>query len=168
MSFTRRSRSIVRARMFGTASRMHSVGRLERSPRFLFMPDLNDPAVRAAQLRKEIKEHDRRYYDEAAPIISDAEYDFLFRELREIEERHPELVTEDSPTQRVGGKPTEGFRRVRHAVEMLGLDNLFAAGGCEPLRKFVESVQRELPGEKLTWHVETKIDGVAVSLRYED
>jgi DNA ligase (NAD+) len=134
----------------------------------LSMPDLNDPAVRAAQLRKEIKEHDRRYYDEAAPIVSDAEYDLLFRELREIEERHPELVTKDSPTQRVGGKPTEGFRRVRHAVEMLSLDNLFAADGFEPLRKFVESVQRELPGEKLTWHVEPKIDGVAVSLRYED
>jgi DNA ligase (NAD+) len=132
------------------------------------MPNLNDPAVRAEQLRKEIKEHDRRYYDEAAPIISDAEYDLLFRELREIEERHPELLTKDSPSQRVGGKPTEGFRRVRHAVEMLSLDNLFAADGFEPLRKFVESVQRELPGEKLTWHVEPKIDGVAVSLRYED
>jgi DNA ligase (NAD+) len=132
------------------------------------MPDSNDPAVRAAQLRKEIKEHDRRYYDEAAPIISDAEYDLLFRELREIEERHPELLTKDSPTQRVGGKPTEGFRRVRHAVEMLSLDNLFAADGFEPLRKFVDSVQRELPGETLTWHVEPKIDGVAVSLRYED
>lgn len=131
------------------------------------MPDSNDPAVRAAQLRKEIKEHDRRYYDEAAPIISDAEYDRLFRELREIEERHPELLTKDSPTQRVGGKPTEGFRRVRHAVEMLSLDNLFAADGFEPLRKFVESVQRELPGEDLTWHVEPKIDGVAISLRYE-
>lgn len=131
------------------------------------MPDSNDPAVRAAQLRKEIKEHDRRYYDEAAPIISDAEYDLLFRELREIEERHPELLTKDSPTQRVGGKPTEGFRRVRHAVEMLSLDNLFAADGFEPLRKFVESVHRELPGEKLTWHVEPKIDGVAISLRYE-
>jgi DNA ligase (NAD+) len=132
------------------------------------MPDLNDPAVRAAQLRKEIKEHDCRYYDEAAPIISDAEYDLLFRELRDIEERHPELVTKDSPTQRVGGKPTEGFRRVRHAVQMLSLDNLFAADGFEPLRKFVESVQRELPGEKLTWHLEPKIDGVAVSLRYEN
>lgn len=132
------------------------------------MPDSNDPAVRAAQLRKEIKEHDRRYYDEAAPIISDAEYDLLFRELREIEERHPELLTKDSPTQRVGGKPTEGFRRVRHAVEMLSLDNLFAADGFEPLRKFVDSVQRELPGEELTWHVEPKIDGVAISLRYED
>jgi DNA ligase (NAD+) len=132
------------------------------------MPDLNDPAARAAQLRKEIKEHDRRYYDEADPIVSDAEYDLLFRELREIEERHPELVTKDSPTQRVGGKPTEGFRRVRHSVEMLSLDNLFAADGFEPLRKFIESVQRELPGEELTWHVEPKIDGVAVSLRYEN
>jgi DNA ligase (NAD+) len=132
------------------------------------MPDSNDPAVRAAQLRKEIKEHDRRYYDEAAPVISDSEYDLLFRELREIEERHPELLTKDSPTQRVGGKPTEGFRRVRHSVEMLSLDNLFAADGFEPLRKFIESVQRELPGETLTWHVEPKIDGVAISLRYED
>jgi DNA ligase (NAD+) len=140
----------------------------ERWPLFFSMSELNDSAARAAQLRKEIKEHDRRYYDEAAPIISDAEYDLLFRELREIEERHPELLTRDSPTQRVGGKPTEGFKRVRHAVEMLSLDNLFAADGFEPLRKFIDSVQRELPGEELTWHVEPKIDGVAISLRYEN
>jgi DNA ligase (NAD+) len=131
------------------------------------MADWNDPSSRVAELRKEIREHDRRYYEDAAPVISDAEYDLLFRELRELEERHPELVTPDSPTQRVGGKPTEGFRRVRHSVEMLSLDNLFAAEGFEPLRKFVDSVQRELPGEELTWLVEPKIDGVAASFRYE-
>jgi DNA ligase (NAD+) len=131
------------------------------------MADWNDPSSRAEELRKEIREHDRRYYQDAAPIISDAEYDLLFRELRELEEHHPELVTPDSPTQQVGGKPTEGFKRVRHSVEMLSLDNLFAAEGFEPLRKFVDSVQRELPGEELSWLVEPKIDGVAVSFRYE-
>jgi DNA ligase (NAD+) len=132
------------------------------------MPDSSDPKHYIAQLRQEIREHDRRYYEEAAPTISDAEYDALFRELRRLEEAHPDLLTPDSPTQRVSGKPTEGFRRVRHAVQMLSLDNLFAAEGFEPLRKFIEAVEDALTPEKPTWLVEPKIDGVAVSLRYED
>src|SRR5215204_1388335 len=132
------------------------------------MPDSSDAKNRIAQLRREISEHDRRYYEQAAPSISDAEYDALFRELRRLEEEHPDLLTSDSPTQRVAGRPSEGFRRVRHAVPMLSLDNLFAAEGFEPLRKFIHGVEDALAGEKPTWLVEPKIDGVAVSLRYED
>ena len=128
------------------------------------MPDSKE---RIARLRREIEEHDRRYYVEARPSISDADYDALFRELRAIEEGHPELITPDSPTQRVGGKPIAGFKQVRHAVPMLSLDNLFAKDGIDGLRKFVVSVEKLLPGEPLEWLVEPKIDGLAVNLRYE-
>ena len=128
------------------------------------MPDSKE---RIARLRREIEEHDRRYYVEARPSISDADYDALFRELRAIEEAHPELITPDSPTQRVGGKPIAGFKQVRHAVPMLSLDNLFAKDGIDGLRKFVVSVEKLLPGEPLEWLVEPKIDGLAVNLRYE-
>lgn len=125
------------------------------------------PAHRAATLRADIREHDRRYYEEAKPSISDFEYDALYRELREIEEAHPELLTPDSPTQRVGGKPIEGFQQVRHQVPMLSLDNIFAKDGAEAVQKWVVSVQKLLPDEPLEWYAEPKIDGVAVSLRYE-
>ncbi len=119
-------------------------------------------------LRSELEEHNRRYYEHDAPTISDADYDALFRELRELEEAHPEFQSPDSPTQRVGGKPLEGFAKVAHRVPMLSLDNLFAKEGLDGLRKFVVSVEKLLPGEPLEWHVEPKIDGVAVSLRYEN
>lgn len=138
---------------------------------------------RHAQLRREIEEHDRAYYVEARPTISDADYDALFRELRDIEAAHPELVTPDSPTQRVGGKATAGFKQVRHRVPMLSLDNLFAekrsqakdaaeldamrAAERDRVAKWIASVEKLLPGEALAWHVEPKVDGVAVSLRYE-
>src|SRR5580704_12125951 len=123
------------------------------------------PHARIAHLRQQLEEHNRRYYDEAAPTVSDAEYDALFRELRDLEAAHPELITSDSPTQRVGGKATAGFKQVRHAVPMLSLDNLFAKEGFEALRKWISSVEKVLPGEKLTWLIEPKIDGLAVSLR---
>ena len=128
------------------------------------MPDLR---ARLSSLRQEIEEHNRRYYDQARPTVSDAAYDALFRELREIEEAHPEWVTPDSPTQRVGEKSTTGFRPVRHALPMLSLDNLFAKDGIDGLKKFVASVERAVPGEPLEWLVEPKVDGLAVSLRYE-
>ena len=127
-----------------------------------------DSSARIAQLRLELEEHNHRYYDEAAPRISDAEYDALFRELQALEAAHPELITPDSPTQRVGGKATAGFKQVRHAAPMLSLDNLFAKDGFEALRKWIASVEKMLPGEMLEWHVEPKIDGLAVSLRYEN
>jgi DNA ligase (NAD+) len=126
------------------------------------------PHDRILQLRQEIEEHNRRYYDAAKPTISDADYDALFRELRALEEAHPEWLTPDSPTRRVGEKATAGFKQVRHALPMLSLDNLFAKEGFEALRKWVVSVEKVLPGEKTVWLVEPKVDGLAVSLRYED
>ncbi len=134
------------------------------------MPDV---AARIQTLRTEIEEHNRRYYEEAAPTVSDAEYDRLLRELSDLEEAHPEFATPDSPTRRVGGKPVTGFASVRHGVPMLSLDNVFARDGAEAVQKFVTSVQNELrkkdalPDEPLAWLVEPKIDGVAMSLRYE-
>src|SRR3954454_23792245 len=127
-----------------------------------------DPAARIAQLREEIRGHDRRYYEQAAATITDLEYDSLFRELRGLEEAHPELLTPDSPTQRVGGQPLQGFKPVQHLAPMLSLDNLFSKEGPEAVRKWIVSVEKLLPGEPLEWLVEAKIDGVAVSLRYEE
>ncbi|HEU4678578.1 MAG TPA: NAD-dependent DNA ligase LigA, partial [Terrimicrobiaceae bacterium] len=118
-------------------------------------------------MRKEIERHNTLYYERARPEISDQEFDALFSELRELEEKHPELRTGDSPTQRIGGRPSHGFSQVRHAVPMLSLDNLFAKEGLDGLRKFVHSVSRALPGEILDWLVEPKVDGVAINLRYE-
>lgn len=127
-----------------------------------------NPAHRIHEIRTEILDHDRRYYQEAAPSISDREYDLLFRELRDLETAHPELVTPDSPTQRVGGKPLESFAQVQHRVPMLSLDNLFAdKDGVDGIQKWISSVERLLPGEPLTWLVEPKVDGLAVTLRYE-
>ncbi len=129
------------------------------------MPDIR---TKIARLRQELEEHNRRYYEQAAPTILDAEYDALFRELRDLEEAHPEFQSPDSPTQRVGGKALEGFAKITHRVPMLSLDNLFAKEGIDGLRKFVVGVEKLLPGEPLEWLVEPKIDGVAVSLRYEN
>src|SRR5205085_10294439 len=132
---------------------------------FTAMPD--SPA-RNLQHLHELEEHNRRYYDEAAPAITDQEYDALFRELQALEEAHPDLITPDSPTRRVGEKATAGFKQVRHAVPMLSLDNLFAKEGIDGLRKWITSVEKMLPGETLEWHVEPKIDGLAINVRYED
>lgn len=128
---------------------------------------LSDAQERVANLRREIAEHDRLYYEENRPVVSDAAYDALFRELRDLEAAYPELIEPDSPTQRVSGKPLAGFKRARHAVPMLSLDNLFAKDGFEALQKWCASVEKLLPGERLDWLVEPKIDGLAVSLRYE-
>ena len=121
-----------------------------------------------ADLRREIAEFDYQYYVEHRPTVLDAEYDARFRKLRDLEEEHPELVTPDSPTQRVGGQPLKGFKQVLHRVPMLSLDNLLAKEGLEGLQKWIGSVEKLLPGEKLEWLVEPKIDGLAVSLRYVD
>ncbi|HET7237510.1 MAG TPA: hypothetical protein VFI76_00675, partial [Terrimicrobiaceae bacterium] len=128
---------------------------------------IEGPAERAEWLRREIERHNALYYERARPEISDQEFDALFRELRDLEAKHPELRTEDSPTQRIGGRPGQGFSQIRHAVPMLSLDNLFAKEGLDGLRKFVHSVSRALPGEILDWLVEPKVDGVAINLRYE-
>jgi DNA ligase (NAD+) len=124
-----------------------------------------DAAKRVAQLRREIEEHNRRYYQEAAPTISDREYDRLYAELVDLETRFPDLVTPDSPTQRVGGKPLESFAQVRHRVPMLSLENTYSE---EEVENFYARITRLLPNEKIPVVVEPKVDGVAVALLYEE
>lgn len=119
----------------------------------------------AEQLRAEIARHDRLYYVEAAPAISDRDYDRLMAQLTAIEAEHPELVTPESPTQRVGGRPIEGFATVRHAVPMLSIDNTYS---FDEIREWDARIRRALlPDEPVRFAVELKVDGVAVSLRYE-
>jgi DNA ligase (NAD+) len=127
-----------------------------------------DISTRIEQLRDEIRRHDRLYYVEARPEISDRQYDLLIDELEGLEAEHPELVTPDSPTQRVGGEPVEGFETVQHAQPMLSIDNTYSR---EDLAKFDQRVRRVLAeaGEGMFHYlVDPKIDGVAISLRYED
>lgn len=116
-------------------------------------------------LRSEIRRHDHLYYIEAKPEISDYEYDTLYRKLREIEAAHPELVTPDSPTQRVSGNPLTAFQTVRHKLPMMSLDNTYDAND---LRRFHEYVVKGLGGDMPTYLVEPKIDGVSISIRYEN
>jgi DNA ligase (NAD+) len=126
--------------------------------------DQNTAHVRVASLRREISEHDRRYYQLDQPSVTDAEYDALIRELRSIEARFPELVTTDSPTQRVGGKATTLFAPVEHAAPMLSLDNVFS---LEELEAWAGRLVRGTEG-KIDFVCELKIDGLAVSLTYEN
>ena len=117
-------------------------------------------------LRGEIERHNRLYYVEAAQEISDREYDALYKELGAIEEEHPELVTPDSPTQRVGGEPLEGFETVEHSVPMLSIDNVYTEA---KLRAFDERMRKDLKDDGPPHYVvELKLDGVAMSLRYEN
>src|SRR5437762_2996225 len=122
-------------------------------------------AKRVAQLQGEIEEHNRRYYEEAAPTVSDREYDRLYEELVNLETKFPRLVSPDSPTQRVGGKPLKAFEPVRHRVPMLSLDNTYSE---KEVADFYARVTRLLPNEKIPVVIEPKVDGVAVSLMYED
>jgi len=126
-----------------------------------------DPKIieRVEELRRQIREHDYRYYVLAEPIISDFEYDMLMRELIELERQYPELVTPDSPTQRVGGAPTKEFPTVTHPVPMLSLNNAFT---IEEIRDFDRRVAELLEGEKYRYVAELKFDGVAVRLKYEN
>jgi DNA ligase (NAD+) len=121
-------------------------------------------AQRAEELRRLIEHHNYLYYVEARPEISDREFDRLLKELKEIEKAHPELLTPDSPTQRVGGQPIDGFVTVRHRRPMLSIDNTYNA---DELREFDRRVRKLLPGEAVAYVVELKIDGVAISLTYE-
>lgn len=117
------------------------------------------------RLRAEIERHDQLYYVQAQPEISDEEYDALLRRLRRLEEAHPELVSPDSPTQRVGGTPLEEFVQVEHRVPMLSMDNTYAPG---ELREFHQRVLKRLRGGRPRYVVEPKIDGVSISLHYEE
>src|SRR5262245_55435762 len=116
------------------------------------------------ELRRQIDYHNYKYYVETAPEISDLEFDKLLKGLEDLEHKHPEYLSPDSPTQRVGGQPIDGFATVRHAVPMLSLDNTYNEAD---LREFDGRVRRGLKGETPRYIVEQKIDGVSVSLTYE-
>ncbi|MCL6627747.1 MAG: NAD-dependent DNA ligase LigA, partial [Alicyclobacillus shizuokensis] len=122
-----------------------------------------DAAARIEQLRNQIEYHNRRYYVMDDPEITDAEYDALMRELMELEAAHPELVTPDSPSQRVGGEALAGFAKVEHEIPMLSLANAYSPAD---LREFDRRV-RAAVGDNIEYVCELKIDGLAVSLRYE-
>ncbi|MBI4179113.1 NAD-dependent DNA ligase LigA [bacterium] len=121
--------------------------------------------TRVLELRRVLEHHNRRYYVDARPEIPDAEYDRLYRELQELEDNHPELSDPASPTRRVGGGRLEGFVTVPHASQMLSLDNAYSK---EELREFLDRVMRSLERSDVEFVVEPKIDGVAVSLQYEE
>ena len=124
-----------------------------------------DQAGRAAELRELLERYNEQYFVRDAPTVSDAEYDALMRELRELEARHPELRVPDSPTQRVGSQPSAAFASYPHSMPMLSLGNAF---GAEELTAWHERLQRLLDGEAAAFTAELKIDGLAVSLRYRD
>lgn len=124
------------------------------------------PAQRVARLRDLIRHHEERYYLHDSPEISDAEFDALMRELLELESAHPELIDSTSPTQRVGGRPAEGFATSRHMLPMLSLDNAYSAAD---LRLFDERLARAIgapPGSALGYVTELKIDGLSIALTY--
>ncbi|MGH7314129.1 MAG: NAD-dependent DNA ligase LigA, partial [Candidatus Rokuibacteriota bacterium] len=125
--------------------------------------DRAEAAQRIAELRERIHHHDYLYYVEARPEIADAEYDALVRELRDLEVAFPDLVTPDSPTQRVAGQPVEAFRPVEHVQAMLSLDN---ATTPEHLREFAARLARVLPGARFSYVCEPKVDGLGVALLY--
>jgi DNA ligase (NAD+) len=124
-----------------------------------------EAASRAAFLSAELHRHNRLYYVEARPVISDKEFDGLLRELQEIEAQFPDLLTPDSPTQRVGGAALEGFTQITHSVRMMSLDNTYSE---EELTAFFARVQKGLGREQVECVIEPKVDGVAISVRYED
>ena len=137
------------------------------------------PEARIRELRTALDHHNRLYYTQATPEISDAEYDKLFRELEELEKKHPEFHDPNSPTLRVGGAPIEGFQQIRHAVPMLSIDDVFElgaeamekSGAARPeqeLIEFYQRLQKNLKRGNIAVTIEPKIDGVAVSLLYRN
>lgn len=134
----------------------------------LFDLDAEDAKARHKKLAAQIKEYDQAYYQEDAPKVSDAEYDSVRRELEDLEAKYPELITDQSPSQTVGAAPSKGFQKVRHAVPMLSLSNVFSE---EDVRDFLDRVRRFLglpENEVIELVAEPKIDGLSCSLRYEN
>src|SRR6185437_3582804 len=135
------------------------------------LPDVADltkaqAKVEHMRLALELEGHDRRYYQDDAPSITDAEYDTLRQRFNTIEKRFPEFVTSDSPSQKVGAVPSGRFKKVRHSLPMLSLDNAFAEADVVD---FVGRITRflKLPDDKIDFSAEPKIDGLSMSLRYE-
>jgi len=126
---------------------------------------LEEAQERIEALRRQIEQHNRQYHELDRPQITDAEYDALLRQLVEMESRHPELLTPDSPTQRVGSPPSQAFAKVTHRVPMLSLANAFER---EEVREFDRRVHRVLGSSPVGYVTELKIDGLAMSLLYED
>jgi DNA ligase (NAD+) len=129
-----------------------------------------DPFSRITELRRLIRHHEELYYIASQPEVSDAEFDDLMRELLQLEQEHPTLVTPDSPTQRVSGRVSEGFASVRHAEPMLSLDNAYNE---DELRAFDERVRKGLAEsgampDAVDYVAELKIDGLSIALTYED
>jgi DNA ligase (NAD+) len=129
----------------------------------MYMTDSIEKKIEA--LRREVEHHNCQYYVLDSPKISDLEFDQLMKELQELESQNPGLIAPDSPTQRVGGKPIEGFRQVEHSVPMLSIDNTYNEA---EVREFDNRIRRLLEGENPHYVVEHKIDGVSASLLYED
>src|ERR1035438_4654202 len=125
---------------------------------------MKDFAREAETLRAELRRHEHLYYVLDQPEVSDAEYDALMRRLRELEEAHPELASPDAPAGRVGGKPREGFVKVRHSAPMLSLDNALNEG---ELRDFDRRVGELLEGARYTYVAELKLDGLSMAVEYE-
>jgi DNA ligase (NAD+) len=134
--------------------------------------NLPTPEKRASELRRLIDHHNRLYYTQAEPEISDAEYDKLFRELEDLEKKHPALADPNSPTQRIGSKPLDGFSQINHPVPMLSIDDVFELKDAEipeaELITFYKRLQKNLGRENIAVTMEPKIDGVAVSVYYEN
>ncbi|MEO7098176.1 MAG: NAD-dependent DNA ligase LigA [Luteolibacter sp.] len=142
-------------------------------------PQTPGPEVRIRELRASLDHHNRLYYTQAAPEISDAEYDKLFRELEELEKKHPEFHDPNSPTLRVGGEPIDGFQQIQHAVPMLSIDDVFelsaeamekSGASCpeQELIEFYQRLQKNLKRKDIAVTIEPKIDGVAVSMLYQN
>src|SRR5277367_2925914 len=125
----------------------------------------HDEAGEVERLREELRRHEHLYYVLDQPEISDAEYDGLMRQLKELEDKHPELRTPDSPTQRVGGKAREGFVKVPHSSPMLSLDN---ALNEDELREFDRRVRELLDGQTFEYVAELKLDGLSMAAQYGD
>ncbi|TWU07545.1 NAD-dependent DNA ligase LigA [Stieleria varia] len=126
---------------------------------------MSSPSKRIEELRREIRRLDHLYYVEATPAVSDLQYDRMLEELKRLEEQHPELRSEDSPTQRVGDAPVEHLNQVEHRVPMLSIDNTYSR---EELAAYFTRTEKLLEGESIAWVMEYKIDGVAASVRYEN
>ncbi|HET7175427.1 MAG TPA: NAD-dependent DNA ligase LigA [Gammaproteobacteria bacterium] len=129
------------------------------------MSSRRDAEKRLRELRAELQQHNYRYYVLDEPSVPDSEYDRLMRELKALETEHPELVTADSPSQRVGGAAAPEFGEVRHAVPMLSLDNAFSD---EDVQDFDRRAREKLEADAIEYVAEPKLDGLAISLRYED
>ncbi|MFA7255383.1 MAG: NAD-dependent DNA ligase LigA [Candidatus Omnitrophota bacterium] len=125
----------------------------------------NEAAKKIQKLRTELERHNRLYYLEAKPVISDRDYDHLMRELLDLEKEFPEFLTPDSPSCRVGGAPLKSFKTIEHKVPMLSLDNTYSR---KELEEFDTRVKKGLGGEPFSYFVEEKVDGVSIALVYEE